>query len=100
MTPTLPDSAGELRQRVEALIRGRLPSTRATHRIPDELSLGAEGIGLDSIAMVELLIECETEFGITIPPGLLDPGSLTVGALVAVVTRQTPRGVPASEPPT
>jgi acyl carrier protein len=51
----------------------------------DHTPLGADGLGLDSVAVVELLLECETEFGIRLPPDLFAGGPVTVGALCAAV---------------
>jgi acyl carrier protein len=53
--------------------------------LSDHIPLGVDGIGLDSVAIVELLLECETEFDVRLPPDLFDGGPVTVGALVAAV---------------
>jgi hypothetical protein len=70
---------------VENVVRELLWS-RAPHRpcadLPDDLRLGTGGLGLDSIAVVELLLECEQRFGIP-PMGFLDGAPLTVGRLIA-----------------
>ena len=50
--------------------------------LPADLRLGAGGLGLDSIAMVELLLDCERRFGIG-ATGLLEGAPLTVGRLLA-----------------
>ncbi|MBK5260362.1 MAG: acyl carrier protein [Thermoanaerobaculia bacterium] len=44
--------------------------------------LGSRGLGLDSIAIVEVLLECEERLGIVIASDLLDGESLTVGRLI------------------
>jgi acyl carrier protein len=54
---------------------------RAVELRPD-LPLGGGGLGLDSIALVEVLVECEEQFGVTIAAEMLDQSSLTVGSLV------------------
>ena len=49
----------------------------------DALSLGSDGLGLDSVAMVEVLLECEERFGVTIAAELLERAApLTVGTIV------------------
>ena len=50
--------------------------------LPADLRLGAGGLGLDSIAMVELLLDGERRFGISAAELLAGP-PLTVGLLLA-----------------
>ena len=47
-----------------------------------DLPLGGSGLGLDSIALVEVLVDCEKKFGVTITEEILDQPSFTVGFLV------------------
>ncbi len=47
-----------------------------------ELPLGSGGLGLDSVALVEVLLECEEAFGITLAAEMLDAPAFTVGSLV------------------
>jgi acyl carrier protein len=82
------DIETSIQDAVRELLRSRAP-----HRLfadlpddlPDDLRLGPGGLGLDSIAVVELLLDCERRLGV--PPmgllGLLDGAPLTVGRLVA-----------------
>lgn len=51
----------------------------------DDLLLGPGGLGMDSIALVELLLDCEQRFGIPRPAELLEGEPLTVGRLIAHV---------------
>jgi acyl carrier protein len=69
---------------VRALLRERSPivSSGANGTLADELRLGTGGLGLDSIAMVELLLDCEQRFGIQ-TADLLEGAPLTVGRLIA-----------------
>jgi acyl carrier protein len=48
-----------------------------------ELPLGASGLGLDSIAIAEVLLECERAFGVEAVEPLLAGPPLTVGSLLA-----------------
>jgi len=48
----------------------------------DDLALGAEGLGLDSIAIVELLVACEKRWSAILPAELLEQVPLTVGAVL------------------
>ncbi|HEX4497082.1 MAG TPA: phosphopantetheine-binding protein [Thermoanaerobaculia bacterium] len=69
---------------VRTLLRERSPvaASGAHGVLADELRLGTGGLGLDSIAMVELLLDCERRFGIQ-TADLLEGAPLTVGRLVA-----------------
>jgi acyl carrier protein len=67
---------------VRDLLRARAPLARSRADLPDDLRLGSGGLGLDSIALVELLLDCEQRFGIPRPAGLLAGEPLTVGLLV------------------
>jgi acyl carrier protein len=50
----------------------------------DDLPLGPTGVGLDSVAMVELLLACEERFGLVLRDDLLDE-FLTPRALARAV---------------
>jgi cytochrome P450/acyl carrier protein len=69
---------------VRVVIVRRVP-LQSVDEIGDEMPLGADGLGLDSVGVVELLLECETAFGVRLPADLAEAGGLTVGRLVAVV---------------
>jgi acyl carrier protein len=77
----------EIDDEVRSLLRERSPivssgASGANATLADELRLGAGGLGLDSIAMVELLLDCDRRFGIqTID--LLEGAPLTIGRLIA-----------------
>ena len=49
--------------------------------LPDQRAL--TDVGYDSVRLVELFLECEPVFGVTVPGEILDGGPLTVGRLVA-----------------
>ncbi len=68
---------------VHELLRGRSPVARTRPALPDDLPLGAGGLGLDSIGLVELLLDCEQRLGVGPDPALLESQPLTVGRLVA-----------------
>jgi acyl carrier protein len=44
--------------------------------------LGSGGLGLDSIALVEILLQCEDRFGVEVAAEALAQSPLTVGLLV------------------
>jgi acyl carrier protein len=67
----------ELRQ----LVRRFTPAWKAAD-FTEATPLGSDGLGLDSIAIVELLVACERQFGEPFPDSLLDRRPLTVGTLM------------------
>jgi acyl carrier protein len=100
--PTSVDPTAETVETVETAVRELLRS-RAPLRSPMELSadlpLGPGGLGLDSIALVELLLDGERRFGIpAMAMGLLDGAPLTVGRLVAGVLAHLAPPAPPESP--
>jgi acyl carrier protein len=69
---------------VRDLLRSRAPLAQGLSDLPGDLRLGSGGLGLDSIALVELLLDCELRFGVK-ATGLLEGPPLTVGRLAAHV---------------
>lgn len=55
-----------LRPRIKALIVKSLRLTIAPDEIADDIPLFGEGLGLDSIDALELVLEIEREFGVSI----------------------------------
>jgi acyl carrier protein len=52
-------------------------------RLRDQVSLGSEGLGLDSIEIVELLLDCEEQVsGEVDPDALLETGEISIGRLI------------------
>ncbi len=78
-------SGPSIEEAVRELLRSRAPLARERAELPDDLRLGSGGLGLDSIALVELLLDCEQRFGIPRPVELLEGEPLTVGRLVTHV---------------
>jgi acyl carrier protein len=70
---------------VRELIAHRVAGTDGHAALADDVPLGADGLGLDSVGVVELLLDCETAFGVRLPPDLAEAGRLTVGRLVGLV---------------
>jgi acyl carrier protein len=78
-------AAVDLAASVLDLLRARSPLAGGDAGLADDLPLGAGGLGLDSIALAELLLECEARFGLATTAELLAGPPLTVGLLVAHV---------------
>lgn len=72
----------DLENTVLDLIRSRAPLAE-TRELTGDLRLGTGGLGLDSISLVELLLDCERRLGPMNVAELLQGPPLTVGLLVA-----------------
>jgi acyl carrier protein len=74
---------------VRDLLGSRSPLARSLAELPGDLRLGPGGLGLDSIALVELFLDCEQRFGLGGIGGaaaeLLAGPPLTIDRLVAYV---------------
>jgi hypothetical protein len=53
----------------------------------DHVPLGPGGLGLDSITLAELLLDCGERFGVPVPAELLAEEPLTVGRLIDHLSR-------------
>lgn len=78
---TSPRAEGDVGLAVRAALRAVAPSRCAGRDLPDQLQLGSQGLGLDSIAIVEFLVRLEEELGVPFPEALLSDGPLTIGRL-------------------
>lgn len=67
-----------VKDQVQAILRAR----NAEVPLDAEVALGSGGVNLDSIALVEVLLQCEDRFGVSIAAEMLERPSLTVGMLV------------------
>lgn len=76
-------TTAEIAATVHEVLRGRGVAPEA---IASDVPLGARGLGLDSIAIAEVLLECEQRFGGAFAD-LLDGPAITAGALVARAER-------------
>jgi acyl carrier protein len=70
---------------VRALLRSRALLAPESAELPEDLRLGAGGLGLDSISLAEILLDCERRFGIPPLIELLEGPPLTVGRLLSAV---------------
>jgi acyl carrier protein len=68
----------DITAQVYALLGRHAPHAELSPGLP----LGADGLALDSISFVELFLEIESAFSISIAEELLATESLTVGELV------------------
>ncbi|MBT8493507.1 MAG: acyl carrier protein [Deltaproteobacteria bacterium] len=74
--------AQDLAAEVRGLILARAPRSWKEHELDYELPLMKEGLGLDSVAVVEILVACEDRFGVRVEPEAIAVEVPTVGLLI------------------
>ena len=78
---------------VRDIVRARVSRIAAGEEIPDDITLGEDGLGLDSIAIAEVVLDCELRFGVGVA-ALLEGEPLTltrlVTHLIALLQQETP----------
>lgn len=67
---------------VDRLIKGRLPSSLRGIELTEDLCLLDEGLGLDSVALIELFLVLEDYFNVPFPVELIEKDPLTVGGII------------------
>ena len=75
--------AAAIRDEVVAALRTRAPHVPG--ELGDDVGLDEKGLNLDSIAIVELLADCEERFHVELLSTLLDGRKLTIGRIVAAI---------------
>lgn len=71
---------------VRQVVLKHLGSRASGDHLPADLPLGESGAGLDSIALIEMLLDCEAVFGVPLVQSLLEDGPVTVERIAAAVT--------------
>jgi len=74
----------EASDEVRAIVAARV-SRLSDSDLIDDVPLGSEGLGLDSIAIAEVLLDCERRFGVRLTD-LLDGPAITLARIAARVT--------------
>ena len=65
----------------------------STDHITDESPVGAGGLDLDSLSLIELTLRIEERFQVPIPDTDIEPlGAMTLGELVAELVRRGAQG--------
>jgi acyl carrier protein len=72
-----PDATVSIREMIVGLWPGRFTSGD----LPDDVDLGEEGLGLDSVEVVELIFACENRWGKRASQGLFTDPPLTIKLL-------------------
>ena len=69
-------------------LRSLWPGRFDSGQLTDDVSLGSDGIGLDSIEIVELLLECDERLGNGVRgEELLEAGPIRIGSLIDHLAR-------------
>jgi acyl carrier protein len=72
----------EVASDVDRVIKSRLPLYMRGIEITEDMPLLGEGLGLDSVGLVELFLKLEEYFGIPFPVELIEKEPLTVGVII------------------
>ena len=84
-------SATDVAAIVRDTVRSRVPEGWYGRDLPDDTAVGRTGLALDSIAIVELLLDCEAALGVPFPAAIFDGGPLTVRTLIDHARRSLSR---------
>lgn len=79
---------------VREIVRARASGAVAAQEFPLDTTLGADGLGLDSIAIAEVLLDCQQRFGISVT-SLIEGEPLTLGRILAHIGARLEQGTPA-----
>lgn len=74
---------------VRDIVRAHASRALAADEIEYDLPLGADGLGLDSIAIAEVLLDCQQRFGLSVTE-LLEREPLTLRKLITHLEQETP----------
>lgn len=79
------------RAAIDASIRNLIARHRGTvdeaSALNPDLSLGPEGVGFDSVALVEMLLTCEQMFGVRLPADVFERQALTIRSVGDAIER-------------
>ena len=71
------------------IVRTRAARPLSLDEVSGDMTLGSDGLGLDSIAIAEVLLDCQQRFGVSVTV-LLEGEPLTLRRLVAHLQQETP----------
>ena len=76
-------------EEIKAELARRASPRWTAENFAETLSLHDAALGLDSVAVMELLLFCEQHFGVRLPESFLDSDDKTVGDLIGVIAEST-----------
>lgn len=71
---------------LQKLVKNYVATACDVEKIDRSTSLGSGGLGMDSVSIVMLLLECESKWGVAFPAELLEKQPVTVGILIDHLT--------------
>ena len=77
-----PDAQADIVRMVHEIIRRYARGIDLPEYLPGDLILTEDGLGFDSVKIVELLFVCEEELGVTIENELSEDAVIDVGTLI------------------
>jgi fatty acid CoA ligase FadD9 len=80
-------AAASIGAAVRALVVPLLDPAARGRALPDDVALGRDGLALDSMRLLELVVGCEARFGVDVPLAEL-PAGATLGAFIDLVARR------------
>ncbi len=86
--PARMNASPSIDQAVRELVRKRVSHSVSHHELSGEVLLGSNGLGLDSIAIAEVLLDCQQQFGVNVS-SLLEGEPLTLARIVAHLEQET-----------
>jgi acyl carrier protein len=75
-------------QIVRDIVGKRTSRAIGAEELRGEVALGSDGLGLDSIAIAEVLLDCQQHFGVNVT-SLLEQEPLTLRRLIEHLERET-----------
>lgn len=75
------DAGHDIRESLRGLLLSRWPGRFSIDQVSDDAPFGEVGLGLDSVEVVEFVLECEERFGVRVANELVADGPLTIGRL-------------------
>jgi len=80
-----------LADEMRRVLRPFLPLAWRERELPDRTPLGAAGLGLDSVRILEMTLACESHFGVTVALDELPGPAPTLGDLIGLLQQAMAR---------
>jgi acetyltransferase-like isoleucine patch superfamily enzyme/acyl carrier protein len=75
------DEGSDIRESLRGLLLSRWPGRFSIDQVADDVTFDDDGLGLDSVEVVEFVLECEERFGVRVANELVADGALTIDRL-------------------
>jgi acyl carrier protein len=74
---------------VRDIVRAHASRAMTADELVPDAALGSDGLGLDSIAIAEVLLDCQQRFGVGSMASLLEGDPLTLHRLIEYLQQET-----------